>query len=289
MAKTLRTSGDYTIKAGNGVAGTNQIKLDSKDVRITGDLTVDGSQVVVNVTNLSIEDQFLELNRNNSTAGTEDSGIVFNGGSSDHALLMFDASANEFIAATTSTRFQDGSTVKYEVSVPGSLTYRNIKVATTPTDANHAASKNYVDSTVSGGGFSIGFRGDDSAVVSVASGNSVLITGGTNLSTAATEEDTVTISLAQNLTDINSISTGSSNGNLIVQANGSGSVVVDSILTFDSNQGSDPTDSTVTKLYAKTPSGGGTGLFFINTSVSSGTADELISKKKATALAIALG
>ena len=96
MAKTLRTSGDYTIKAGNGVAGINQIKLDSKDVRITGDLTVDGSQVVVNVTNLSIEDQFLELNRNNSTAGTEDSGIVFNGGSSDHALLMFDASANEF-------------------------------------------------------------------------------------------------------------------------------------------------------------------------------------------------
>jgi hypothetical protein len=289
MAKTLRTSGDYTIKAGNGVAGINQIKLDSKDVRITGDLTVDGSQVVVNVTNLSIEDQFLELNRNNSTAGTEDSGIVFNGGSSDHALLMFDASANEFIAATTTTRFQDGSTLKYEVSVPGSLTYRNIKVATTPSDNNHAASKAYVDTATSGGSFSIGFRGDDSAVVSVTSGNSVLIAGNTNLSTAATEADTVTITLDSDLTDITSITSTASNSNLTLTANGTGSVVINEILTFDSNQGSDPSAGSVTKLYAKTPSGGGTGVFFINSSVSSGTADELISKKKATALAIALG
>jgi hypothetical protein len=45
----------------------------------------------------------------------------------------------------------------------------------------------------------------------------------------------------------------------------------------------------VTKIFAQTPSGGGTGVFFNNTSVSSGAAGELISKKKATALAIALG
>jgi len=41
-------------------------------------------------------------------------------------------------------------------------------------------------------------------------------------------------------------------------------------------------------LYSKAPSGGGTGVFFINNAVTSGE-DELISKKKATALAIALG
>jgi hypothetical protein len=35
--------------------------------------------------------------------------------------------------------------------------------------------------------------------------------------------------------------------------------------------------------------GGGTGVFFINSAVSSGSEGELISKKKATALAIALG
>ena len=42
-------------------------------------------------------------------------------------------------------------------------------------------------------------------------------------------------------------------------------------------------------IYNKTVGGGGTGLFFINSAVSSGTEGELISKSKATALAIALG
>jgi hypothetical protein len=45
----------------------------------------------------------------------------------------------------------------------------------------------------------------------------------------------------------------------------------------------------VTKLYNKTAAGGGTGLYFINSNISSGAEGELISKKKATALAIALG
>jgi hypothetical protein len=94
------------------------------------------------------------------------------------------------------------------VSAITNITPGNIRIAE-PAQSDHAATKNYVDSTVSGGGFSIGFRGDDSAVVSVTSGNSVLITGNTNLSTAATEEDTVTITLDSDLTDITSItSTG---------------------------------------------------------------------------------
>ena len=108
MAKTLRTSGDYKVKTGagyNGGAGSNTIDLDSRYVRIRGDLTVDGDQVVQNVTNTTIEDQFIEVNRNNSTAGTEDSGIVFNGGSSANAILFFDASRNEFVMATTTTAY----------------------------------------------------------------------------------------------------------------------------------------------------------------------------------------
>ena len=118
MAKTLRTSGDYKVKTGAGYnsgSGTNTIDLDSRYVRIRGDLTVDGDQIVQNVTNTTIEDQFIEVNRNNSTAGTEDSGIVFNGGSSDNAIIFFDASNNEFVIATTPTNFQDGSSTKFEV------------------------------------------------------------------------------------------------------------------------------------------------------------------------------
>ena len=283
MAKTLRTSGDYTVKAGAGYdsgSGTNTIRLDARYVRIPGDLTVEGTQTVIDSQTLTVEDQFIEVNRNNSTAGTEDSGLIFNQGSSTNQILYYDADQSEFVVGAT--------THNATVSAITNITPGNIRIAE-PAQSDHAATKNYVDSTISGGGFSIGFRGDDSAVVSVASGNSVLITGGTNLSTAATEEDTVTITLDSDLTDITSVTSTASNSNLTLTANGTGSVVINEILTFDSNQGSDPSAGSVTKLYAKTPSGGGTGLFFINSSVSSGTADELISKKKATALAIALG
>jgi hypothetical protein len=283
MAKTLRTSGDYTVKAGAGYdsgSGANTIRLDARYVRIPGDLTVEGTQTVIDSQTLSVEDQFIEVNRNNSTAGTEDSGLIFNQGSSTNQILYYDADQSEFVIGST--------THNATVSAITNITPGNIRVAE-PAQSDHAATKNYVDSTVSSGGFSIGFRGDDSAVVSVTSGNSVLIAGNTNLSTAATEADTVTITLDSDLTDITSITSTASNSNLTLTANGTGSVVINEILTFDSNQGSDPSAGSVTKLYAKTPSGGGTGVFFINSSVSSGTADELISKKKATALAIALG
>ena len=282
MAKTLRTSGDYTVKAGAGYdsgSGTNTIRLDAKTVRIPGDLTVEGTQTTLNSQTLTVEDQFIEGNRNNSTAGTEDSGILFNQGSSNNQILYYDADQSEFVMGSTT---HDASVSSITNITPG-----NIRIAE-PGQSDHAATKNYVDNQVSSGSFSIGFRGDDSAVVSVTSGNSVLIAGNTNLSTAGTEADTVTISLAQNLTDINSVSTGSSNGDLIIQANGTGSIVVDNILTFNS-AASTPTASTITKLYNKTAAGGGTGLYFINSNISSGAEGELISKKKATALAIALG
>jgi len=290
MAKTLRTSGDYKVKTGagyNGGAGSNTIDLDSRYVRIRGDLTVDGDQIVQNVTNTTIEDQFLEVNRNNSTAGTEDSGIVFNGGSSDNAIMFFDADRNEFVMATTPTKFQDGSTEKFEVS-DGNLTYRHIRVATTPSNANHAASKSYVDSQVSGGGYSLFFNGDDSTSITASAGTTVYFSGGDNITTSATEEpDQLNINLNRDLQGIDSISTDRSDQDLTLTANGTGSVVIEDVLTF-SGTASTPTATTVTKLYNKTPAGGGTGLYFINSQVSA-TEGELISKKKATALAIALG
>ena len=288
MAKTLRTSGDYTIKTGSGFTGDNSVIFDSKFTRVKGDLIVDGTETTLNTTNITIEDQFLELNRNNSTAGIEDSGIFFNQGTADHAVFYYDASSNEFrIGTTPTTEIADGSTVKTEVQ-EGSFTLANIKVATTPTDVNHAASKSYVDAQISGGGFSIGFTGDDSTTVAVTSGNTVDIAGGTNINTAASEPDTVTVNLNNDLTNITSITSDASNGDLTLVANGTGHVVINDILTF-SAAASTPSADAVTKLYNKTAGGGGTGLYFINQNISSGTEGELISKKKATALAIALG
>lgn len=278
MAKTLRTSENYTIKAGAGASGTHTIAFDSRYTRVKGDLIVDGDQTTLNTTSMTVEDQFMELNRNNSTAGTEDSGIIFNQGSNNHALLYYDAGNGEFQLGTTT---QDAS-----ASAISNITLGQLKVATTPSDANHAASKSYVDAQISGGGFTIGFTGDDSTTVAVTTGNTVDIAGGSNINTTANEPDTVTINLNNDLTNITSITSDASNSDLELTANGTGSIVVNNVLTFDSTA-SDPTGTpTTTKIYHKTVGGGATGIYFKNPS---GTVGELISKSKATALAIALG
>jgi len=286
MAKTLKTSGDYTVKAGAGNSGTNTIKLDSRDVRVTGNLTIDGDQVVQNVLNTTVEDQFLEINRNYSGAGAEDAGIVINQGTEDNAIFYYDGTDNEFRIGTSPRFIQDGSSIKWEID-GGAFALGQLKVATTPSHANHAASKSYVDATV-GGGFSLKVAGDDSTQITVATGNTLQFTGGSNITTAGSERDTITLSLNNDLSNITSITSDASNSDLTLKANGTGHIVINDILTF-SAMASDPTATTQTKIYNKTAGGGGTGLFFRNSNIGSGTVGELISKSKATALAIALG
>jgi len=283
MAKTLRTSGDYTIKAGAGAAGTNQIDLDSQTVRVRGDLIVDGGTTTVNTANLSIEDTFIELARNNSNTPALDAGIYVNrGGAGDNAVFYWDESEDNFIIGTTTN---DAGT-----SPLTNITYQNIKVATTPADANHATSKAYVDAQVvtASGMTNFSIVGDDSTGVIVGDGDDVKIAGGSNISATVTNPDTITISLNNDLNNITSVTSDASNSSLTLKANGTGSISINNVLTFSSNA-TTPTAASVTKLYSKTVGGGGTGVFFINSAVGSGTEDELISKKKATALAIALG
>jgi len=101
MAKTLRTSGDYTIKAGSGATGTNQIDLDSKTVRVRGDLIVDGDTTTINTATLSVEDTFIEVARNNSGT-TLDAGVYVNRGTAgDNAVFYWDESEDNFIIGTT--------------------------------------------------------------------------------------------------------------------------------------------------------------------------------------------
>ena len=75
-------------------------------------------------------------------------------------------------------------------------------------------------------------------------------------------------------TGLTSITT---NGDLQLSANGTGEVFVNDILRI--TESTDPTTPTASvKLYAKTPAGGKTGIFFKN---KNGTTDELISRKRA--------
>ena len=278
MAKTLRTSGDYTIKTGSGSGGSNSVIFDSKTTRVKGDLIIDGTQTVIDTATLQVDDPIIKLSRNNSGSDV-DSGIMINrDGIGNNAAIYWNEGDDVFRAVTTES---DGSGTSITDTA-----FARLQVAT-PTDGQDAVTKDYADTLVSSGAFSIGFTGDDSTTVSVTTGNTVDIAGGSNISTTAAEPDTVTINLNQNLTDIHSITNSSTNADLTLSANSNGSVVINDILTF-SGPASTPSADTVTKLYNKTPAGGGTGLYFINSQVSA-TEGELISKKKATALAIALG
>ena len=280
MSKTVRSSADYTIKTGAGASGSNAIFLDSQRTIVQGSLEVKGTQTNVDSTTLNIEDNFIIVARNNSGPADIDAGIMVERGAANNAAFYWNEGEDVFKAVTTTTG--SGSNNSIADTALAKI------MAGEPTNGSHVATKTYVDAQVAGGGFNIGFRGDDSAVVAVTSGNSVHIAGATNLSTAATEADTVTITLDSDLTNITSITSDASNGNLTLKANGTGDIVVNDTLTF-SGAASTPTASAVTKLYNKTAGGGGTGLYFNNSNISSGTEGELISKSKATALAIALG
>jgi hypothetical protein len=278
MAKTLRTSGDYTITTGTGASGSNTVFLDSKTTRVQGDLVVDGTRTELNTATMSIEDKFIEVNRGNSTADSEDSGIFFNRGTSNHGLLYWDAGDDEFQLGT--------STNAPSVTAITNMTLGNLAIAS-PTQSDHAATKSYVDSTSAS---TIRIAGDDSSIITTGGSTDTLqLLGGTNISnTTVVGVDSITFNLNNDLTGITSITSDSSNGNLTLATNGTGDVVINDTLTF-SAAASTPTATAVTKIYNKTVGGGGTGLFFINSAVSSGTEGELISKSKATALAIALG
>ena len=281
MAKTLRTSGDYTIKTGTGASGSNTVTFDSKTTRVSGDLVVDGSSTTLNTTTLTIEDPIIRLAKNNTNTVDTYSGILVERGLANNAAFYWNEGDSVFKAVTTTS---DGTGTAITDTA-----LANIRAAE-PSATSDVATKNYVDTEVTGAaGFSLKVAGDDSTQITIASGNTLQFSGGANLHTDATEPDTITVNLNERLTGIDSITGSTSNADITISANSTGSVVIDDVLTFPANRSGDPTATAITKVFAQTPSGGGTGLFFNNTAVSSGAAGELISKKKATALAIALG
>ena len=282
MAKNIRTSGNYSIRAGTGSTGDKSlnlaaqlIDLDSVTVKIRGNLDVEGTQTVIDSQTLEIEDAVLTLGRNNS--GTDiDAGIkIDRGGQGNDALFYWNEGDDTFKAVTSASQTSTSVT---------DTALANI-MAATPTADDHVATKGYVATQVGG----ITIAGDDSTVVTVATASNVLRFAGTNgITTAAAEPDTLTISLGRNLDNIDTISTDRSNQDLTLTSNGTGAVVINDVLSF-SGMASDPTATAQTKIYNKTAGGGGTGLYFRNSNIGSGAVGELISKSKATALAIALG
>ena len=282
MAKTLRTSQDYTIKAGDGASGSHTITLDSSDVIVTGDLVVQGDQTTINTETLTIEDQFIEVAKN-SSVGDQDAGVFFyrGGGANNPGILYYDASEDVFKIGTTNN--------SATVSEIDNISLVNLRVAE-PTDNSDAATKNYVDSSISAGSMSSFSIVDQNGLnQTIQDSDAITFDAGQNTNTEVVTTGTVKINLNTALTDVNSV-TAESGSSLTLSADDTAGhfVIVNNVLSFNAKI-TDPLSGSITRMYAKTPAGGGTGVFFVNSDVNSGSAGELISKKKATALAIALG
>ena len=245
------TSGDLlTAFAENG--GSTGVRISNLEVE---------TQTTLNSTTTTLEDPFLEVNRNNSTADGEDGGLFINRGSENHALLYWDASDDNFVVGTT--------THEATVTAISNITLGQLKVATTPTDSNHATSKSYVDSRT------IIVSGDDSTAITIEQGAELVIKGGTSITTDTTAGgDTITINVDAAMTDVNSITSASGeNITLTAQTN---IVKIDDVITFNSELGSSPNATSLPQLHAGTPSNGGTGLMTRHNSVNSGEVTELL-------------
>jgi len=242
---------------------------------------------VVNTSMLSVEDTFIELNRNNSGT-TLDGGIYINRGLlgsdsalAENAVFYWDESEDSFKVGLTSDNAG--------TSPLTSSTLARLQVGE-PVGGSDASTKNYVDISISAAGTMSSFNVSDGiSSDTIIDAETINLIGGPNIQTLLDSgSNTITIDVKQNLTNINSVSTGSSNADLVLAANGTGSVSINNILTFSSNA-TTPAATAITKLYSKTPGYGDTGVYFVNSAVKSGAEQELISKRKATVLAIALG
>lgn len=95
---TLRTS--IGVGAGDSPTFT--------DLTLSGDLTVNGTTVTLNTTNLAVEDNLIELQTGSTTANANDMGIVMERGTTgDNAFMGWDESTDEFVVATTTNTGTD--------------------------------------------------------------------------------------------------------------------------------------------------------------------------------------
>ena len=250
MAETKRVSDEYSI-----ISPIIHIGDSSSSITIDGNLTVTGTTTSVETTNSQITDNTIVLNEGETGAGVTlgTSGIEIDRGSLNNVSFVYDDSIDAFKVFDTLT-----------------TNLVNLRVAE-PSDSSDATTKNYVDNALGGSltaaGINTSVQYNSSGVIS---GDSILLWDGSSLTVGNTDISS------------NSITVSDTNGDLELSGNGSGTIYARSVVKME-NETSDPSSvSGNNQLYAKTPSSGGTGVYFVNDNASG----ELVSKTKAIVFGI---
>jgi len=233
---------------------SDQYTISAPTIIIDGNLTVSGTTTSVETTNSTITDNIIVLNQGETGAGITagSSGIEIERGSATNVSIVYDDTVDAF-----------------KVLLGAGLT--NIRAAE-PSDSTDVATKNYVDTAT---GSSLTLAGSDTSIQFNDSGTAL---GGDSNFTY----DGFNVNIGDTTINSGSIGTNSTNADLEIYANGSGTIYTRSIIKME-NETSDPSSVTGhNQIYAKTPDGGGTGVYFVNDTASG----EMVSKSKAIVFGI---
>ena len=312
---------DYIIKVTPGGTITLDTGAVQGNVVFTGNITVGGSQTVVNSTNLDVQDNIITVNYGELGAGVTlgKAGLAVDRGTETDALLSFDESfswtdpvtdttqtggfvftnlANTLVGIRTVSINSNGGDLYLinsgtgVISVTGTNNYEG-----NVTDDDHIPNKKYVDDEIVTALTSTFQRRIEEGTTS----KSFIEVRDQEISGVQSvinlELDAVNIgkifSDRVELQDIritdNMIETTASDQDLVLSAPGTGGIKVLDNMTLTSTPAIDdsladpagPADGL--KLYVKTPETGGTGLFFKHANTVTG---ELISRKNALLLSM---
>jgi hypothetical protein len=183
LAVTAAKIANNTITAGKLA---NNLTYGS-DFTVSGNLTVSGTTTSVSTTNTRVEDAIIALSSEATGSASVDSGLLINRGDDDNYALIWDESADQFVAANVGA--EDGDTAgnvtisSYANFQAGTITYATLNDGTTALTAT-AAELNLID------GSSAGTIVNSKAVIYGSSGEvnaTTLQIGGTSITATAAE------------------------------------------------------------------------------------------------------
>jgi hypothetical protein len=291
MSRTLKVTGNYNLYAmGTSVSDASPngtITLNGASIIVPGNLTVQGTTTSVESQNTVLVDNIITLNQGEAGAGVTlgSSGLQIDRGSLDDAKFIWDEVNDRFTfmvgaspaevyigTLTGATLTLDGSFVTID-SILDEDDFISDSATGVPTQQS---TKAYIASQFAA------FTDDrieknDSSIIITDTGSNGTITSRIDgtvrviLNSTGFQADNLKI-------NNNTISSLTTDQDIVFDPNGAGAIDILSPVKL-SNQGSNPlAEAGMTKLYAKTPTTSGSGLYFRN---NTNGVQELISKKRA--------
>ena len=308
MTQVVRVNGDFKLKATN----TSTVTFDSRDVVVTGNLTVLGESTSIEVNNLQIEDRIITVNKGEPNAGVTGiyAGLEVDRGTANKVAVVYNetdslwefveetltgysnATSNLRITQVTTNATVNGGDLKLIGDHVGVVTVPDLPYPNSYTtqilnrgNDNDVPNKGYVDYAVSNAPPPRDVGSDDTRVTARDKDvfNDLVSVSSIQLSV----DNFTNARFYSNRTELHSfefrdnvIETPTTGQNMLLSTSGTGKVEINYGIQLDqiSIGLDDPSPVTGTSvIYSRAPGVADSGVYFVNESKK----DELISKNKA--------